>query len=79
MQASGRAVIVGERTRGAANPGASFDVGHGFTLFLATRSARDGVTGGNWEGSGVAPDIQVDADQADERALALISEDFGSE
>ena len=75
MQASERAVIVGERTRGAANPGASFYVGHGFTVFMATRSSRDGLTGENWEGVGVAPDIEVEANQAEERALALI---FGS-
>ena len=79
MQASERAVIVGERTRGAANPGASFYVGHGFTVFMATRSSRDGLTGGNWEGVGVAPDIEVEANQAEARALALIFGSFETE
>ena len=72
MQASERGVIIGEQTRGAANPGAEMYIGHGFTVFLATHSSADGVTGENWEGTGVTPDFPTTADAALAQAIELI-------
>lgn len=74
LQALERATIVGERTHGAGNPGRMFEAGHGFSLFVSTSSARNPLTGTNWEGTGVTPDIAVSADEALDQALLLAYE-----
>lgn len=70
LQAMDRATIVGETTAGAANPGDPFltDIG-GFSVFISTGSARNPITGTNWEGVGVIPDMEVPADEALDHAL----------
>jgi hypothetical protein len=52
-----RATVVGEATAGAANPGGPVDAGHGFTVFVSDGSPTSPVTGRNWEGEGVQPDV----------------------
>ena len=69
LQAMERATIVGERTAGAGNPGEYFDLGQGFSLFVATGSARNPITGRNWEGEGVTPDVAVESERALDAAL----------
>lgn len=64
LQAMERATIIGETTYGAGNPGETFLVEEGFAIFISTGSARNPITGTNWEGTGVTPDIAVDADDA---------------
>ncbi|RPE81920.1 S41 family peptidase [Vulcaniibacterium tengchongense] len=59
LKHAGRATIVGEPSAGAANPGGEFDVGGGLRVFVSTGSPRNPVTGGNWEGDGVQPDVAV--------------------
>lgn len=59
-----RATVVGERSGGAANPGAPVDVGDGFSVFVSTGSPVSPVTGRNWEGDGVQPDLDVPAQDA---------------
>ena len=66
-----RATIVGERTGGGAHPGAVRMLNERFAIFVPTGRAVSPVTGTNWEGTGVEPDIAVPADEALERALAL--------
>ncbi len=68
LQAAERAVILGERTRGAANPGGMLPVGHGFNVFISNATPVNPVTGTNWEGEGVQPDIVVPSQQAVQRA-----------
>lgn len=68
LQAAERAVIVGERTRGAANPGGVLPVGQGFNVFISNATPINPVTGRNWEGEGVQPDIAVPSSQAVRRA-----------
>lgn len=60
LQALGRATVVGERSAGAANPGDLFDVGDGFTILVPLDTPVDRVTGTNWEGVGVQPDVAVE-------------------
>lgn len=74
LQAAKRALIIGERTLGAANPGGEFPVGEGFNVFISTGTPINPLTGANWEGVGVAPDIEVDAQQALVRAQILALE-----
>lgn len=69
LQAMERATLVGETTYGAGNPGGVHIVPEGYGVFVSTGSARNPITGTNWEGTGVTPDIEIDADQALDRAL----------
>lgn len=66
-----RATLVGERTGGGAHPGAVRRLNDRFSLFVPTGRAINPVTGTNWEGTGVVPDVEVPAEQALERALEL--------
>ena len=49
-------------------------VGSGFAVFISQGSPKNPNTGGNWEGSGVLPDVAVPWDQALTRAHALALE-----
>lgn len=64
LQAAERATIVGEATAGGANPGGTIDTASGFSIFVSSGSPINPVTGGNWEGTGVQPDVAVPADEA---------------
>jgi hypothetical protein len=71
LQAAKRALVIGERTLGAANPGGEFPVGEGFNIFISTGTPLNPFTGANWEGVGVKPDVEVDAQQALTQAQIL--------
>lgn len=74
LQGARRATIVGEASGGAANPGGMVPVGGGFAVFISQGSPRNPNTGGNWEGTGVIPDVAVPWDQALTRAHTLALE-----
>lgn len=74
LQGARRATIVGEASGGAANPGGMVPVGGGFAVFISQGSPKNPNTGGNWEGTGVQPDVAVPWDQALTRAQALALE-----
>lgn len=74
LQAARRATIVGEASGGAANPGGMVPVGGRFAVFVSGGSPRNPITGRNWEGTGVVPDVAVPWDQALDRAHALALE-----
>ncbi len=59
-----RATIVGEKSFGGANPGGLAPVGHGFGVFVSSGEAINPVTGTNWEGAGITPDVAVPATEA---------------
>lgn len=61
LQALGRAVVVGEQTRGGANPGGWVMLGPHFGVMVPTARVENAVTHGNWEGTGVRPDLPVAA------------------
>jgi len=64
LQALRRATIVGETTGGAANPGLRYPVTEHVAVFIPTGRAVNPITGGNWEGTGVRPDIAVSREDA---------------
>lgn len=64
LQAARRATVIGEASGGAANPGGEFPLPAGYSVFVATGSPTNPLTGGNWEGRGVQPDVAVDQAQA---------------
>jgi C-terminal processing protease CtpA/Prc len=55
-----RAVIVGETTGGGAHPGGVRRITDHFGIWLPTGRAINPITGTNWEGVGIAPDIAAD-------------------
>lgn len=71
LQAAKRAVIVGETSIGGANPGDIARVGDGFSVFISDGSPVNPITGKNWEGTGVAPDVTVPAGDAQVKAEQL--------
>ncbi|GAA2497758.1 S41 family peptidase [Streptomyces gobitricini] len=68
LQAHGRAAVYGETTRGGAHPTARYPVSEHVLVTVPTARTVSTVTGTNWEGVGVAPDVPVPAGQALETA-----------
>ena len=64
LQARGRATVVGEPTRGAADHVTPVRVTRQVLGFLPEAYVRDAVTDGNWEGAGVVPDVACPHEQA---------------
>lgn len=71
LRARERAVIVGAATSGAADHVTPIRLAPTVTALVPEAVVVDAVTGGNWEGKGVFPDIACPADQALTTALAL--------
>jgi len=65
-----RAVLVGETTGGGANFAPRHELDEHFTLAVPQGRAISAITGTNWEGKGVAPDVAVAPDRAPQEALA---------
>lgn len=74
LQAMGRATLVGETTYGAATPGGFRPLAAGFAAFIPMQIVSNAITGANWEGVGVRPDIEVAAEEALTRAHRLALE-----
>ena len=72
VQLLGRGQVVGERTRGGANPREGVAVHPELELAVPVARALNPLDGSSWEGVGVRPDVECPADEALERALALL-------
>jgi hypothetical protein len=59
LQSRKRAVLVGEPTGGGAHSTDLFVIDDRFEIYISTGRGVSPVTGGNWEGAGVQPDIRV--------------------
>jgi len=75
LQALGRATIVGEPTRGGAHAREGFRVHPHLEATISVAAAVNPKTGGNWEGTGVTPDIQTTADGARDTAYERALQD----
>ncbi len=71
LQELERATIVGQRTTGAAHPVDRFRIDDKFVVQLPIGKIFGPVSGGDFEGSGVAPDQEVESHAALETAYAL--------
>ncbi len=71
----GRGRVVGERTRGGANPRVGVTLDDELELTLPLARALSPRTGNSWEGTGVEPDVECPAEEALERALDLLRGD----
>jgi C-terminal processing protease CtpA/Prc len=74
LQQLGRATIVGEVTRGGGHAREGFRVHPHLEATISVAAGVNPITGGNWEGTGVTPDVVVPAEQARERAHQLALE-----
>jgi C-terminal processing protease CtpA/Prc len=64
MQARGRALIIGEQTDGGAHPGALYRLTPHLEASIPIGLPTHPLTGGNWEGVGVTPDVPVPSERA---------------
>lgn len=72
MQALKRATIIGAPTWGGAHPTRPFRLGEHFYAMIPSRRTISPITKGNWEGTGVIPDIAAKPDQALDKARELL-------
>ncbi|WP_160174187.1 S41 family peptidase [Sphingopyxis sp. MWB1] len=70
MKHTGRARLIGAATGGANHFGGGQDLGGDFGAFIPVGRTYDPVTGKDWEGDGLAPDVEVAPERALEVALA---------
>lgn len=64
LQARQRATLIGEATAGGAHPGSPYRLHPHFEAFIPNGRTVNPITGQNWEGVGVQPDISVAQDRA---------------
>ncbi|HEV7701302.1 MAG TPA: S41 family peptidase [Pyrinomonadaceae bacterium] len=69
-----RATLIGEKTRGGANPGERVRLTEHFEVFVPMGKAVNPITQTNWEGIGVTPDVPVPKDQALKTAYIMALE-----
>lgn len=72
MQALKRATVIGAPTWGGAHPSRAFRIGEHFFAFIPNRRAINPITGSNWEGASVIPDVAAAPDKALEVAEDLL-------
>lgn len=66
-----RATLIGETTRGGAHPGSPYRLHSHYDVFIPNGRAINPVTGTNWEGIGVSPDISISQEQAFKMAYRM--------
>lgn len=79
LQQLGRAQTVGEATGGGAHPREGWTVHPHLEASVPVARGVNPVSGTNWEGVGVRPDVPCDAADAPARALALALERLATE
>ena len=71
LQSAKRATVVGEASGGGANPGGPAELGDGLSVFISGGTPINPITGKNWEGTGVVPDVAVPVGEALAKAQQL--------
>jgi C-terminal processing protease CtpA/Prc len=72
-----RAVIVGETTKGGAHPCKRFKVHPHLRASIPSARSIHPLTGTNWEGTGITPDVEVPAERALDEAIRLATAQLG--
>jgi retinol-binding protein 3 len=76
LQAHKRATVIGETSRGGAHPVKLVSLDDQFAIAMPFAESINSITHGNWEGTGVIPDVPTTADaalaEAVKRATAAI-------
>lgn len=71
LQTRKRATLVGQTTRGGANPGGMRDINEKLTVFIPMGMAINPITKTNWEGVGVVPEVITSPEETMEKAYEL--------
>ncbi len=71
LKVRNRAVLVGDSTRGGAHDNGYFKLDDQFEMYLSIGRLINPVTNGNWEGTGVLPDVLVPESCALDTAIVL--------
>ncbi len=71
LQALGRAQVIGETTGGGAHPTRPFPISPAVHIAIPFARSINPVTGTNWQGTGVVPDVAVPEEQAYHVAYGL--------
>lgn len=79
MKRLGRAMIIGEATRGGCHPPETFRVGESDVFLSIPISHSDDAQGPSWEGAGIAPHIPVPADAALDTAKGILNKHFSGQ
>lgn len=74
-----KATIVGEKTRGGANPGLFHPLDEHFAVLVPQARVVHAATGSNWDADGITPDVTVAAADASRSALKLALESLMKE
>jgi len=75
LQGRGRARLVGRTTPGAADHVTPVRISRHVRAVLPEARVRDAVTGTNWEGAGVVPDIPCEPAEAFDTAIEALRRD----
>jgi hypothetical protein len=78
LQALGRATVIGEVTGGGAHPTRRVSLGHGFIVGIPFAETISAITGTNWEGAGVKPDVPMPSEHALQEAQRRAHEAIAS-
>lgn len=68
LQQLKRALVIGETTRGGAHAGLRYPINTHFEAFIPNTRAVNPISGTNWEGVGVQPDLPVAQEEAPDLA-----------
>lgn len=71
MQTQKRAILIGQTSGGAANPGGTRGINENLAVFIPTGRAINPITNTNWENTGVIPDIKTTKGKTFEQVHAL--------
>ncbi len=71
LKVTKRATLVGDSTKGGAHSVDLFNVDDQYEIYLSTARAINPVTGTNWEGTGIVPDVLVPSSSALDTAIIL--------
>ncbi len=69
LQTLKRATLIGETTGGGAHPTKRVSIDEWFALAVPFATSISPITHGNWEGTGVVPDVPTSADAALDEAV----------
>ena len=64
MQTQKRATLVGQTSRGGANPGGTIGINEHLNVFIPTGTSINPITKTNWEGVGVVPEVVTSIEES---------------